>query len=472
VDTLKNLIGGTLEDSPEVRHIVNPTDGSPGGSIYDCTKEKAHRALLLAESAARSIRSASVDERRKMLETLSEAIEENAEIIAGIHIRESGKPIEAARNEVRNGVGFLRYFASIAPELEIEETSDSERGFVHRLVRTPVGVVVSFLPFNFPSGQFGLKVGAALATGNACIVKSSEKAPLAHAAIGSIIAGLNLPDGIISVLSGDPVMLMETLAGSSIPRLVTLIGSTGAGTALARTASTSVKKFDLELGGNSPFIVSADADLDLASNTLVSAKLSNAGQICVAPNRVLVERSIHDQFVAKCKTVLSEYSHASEKPNRRYVPLITREHRDRVLELIRLTEAEGATIVCGGGPDGNCGNFVQPTMLTGVRPDMAIWKTEIFGPVISLTVYDAADQAIAMANDTEYGLAAYVFSSDTSFCERASREIDAGTVLVNGSVFGADLPHGGLKQSGIGKAHSRMALDPYYDVKRISRKIL
>jgi len=327
------------------------------------------------------------------------------------------------------------------------------------MLRQPLGVCVGMLAWNFPLLNVGYKIGPALAAGCSVILKPSSETPLASLEIAYLAKEAGLPDGVINMVTGTDHDMMKNMLQSDIPSMVTMIGSTRGGLEVMNSSCSSVKHFSVELGGNAPVVVYPDADVVDAANKVVDLKFANCGQICVSPNRCFVHASVYDQFVEAAKARAVKIGMG---------PLVSDKARQYVLGLVESAVADGAEVVCGGKAVDGDGFFMEPTILKNVVTQMKVAYEEIFGPVLPIIKYTDSDDEIALANDTQYGLAAYVFTTNLQNGLRAARDIQAGSVCVNEVHYSVQLPHGGLKQSGVGKDCSRYSLEEYLTLKRVS----
>ncbi|MFR9708111.1 NAD-dependent succinate-semialdehyde dehydrogenase [Paenibacillus sp. MB22_1] len=468
----KHYIGGSLVEGLGLTLTVqNPATEQKVGTLLKATGEQAQAALEAAQQAFPIWSGYSLKQRGEWMERLARAIEDNREKILDVLMNETGKPLAQAIEDMEMLPRCLRYYYEEAKRLHGRIIEDEDRGFMSLMNRQPVGVVVGYLAWNFPLLNLGYKLGPVLASGCTCVIKPSPLTPLTTLLIGQIAEEIGFPAGVINLITGDTIELSSVMNTSTIPRMLTLIGSTSAGKAIVGQSATSIKRFSLELGGNAPAIVLADADVEAASEQLINLKFGNAGQICVSPNRVFVHESIYEAFVAKAVEKANKFTLGwGRDPKAMMGPMITEDHRSRVQELLASAIAEGATIVAGGGiPEGfSKGFYLEPTIITNVTPAMRICQEEIFGPVMPIMPFNNRDQVIQEANNTEFGLASYVFGTDINDILNIADSLEVGTVCVNGPHYSVELPHGGVKESGIGKDCSVYSLEEYYSVKRIT----
>ncbi|WP_281890603.1 aldehyde dehydrogenase [Paenibacillus sp. YYML68] len=467
-----HYIGGVMvQGSGAALSVRNPATEQEAGTLLAATKEQAQAALVAAQEAFPAWSKLPLQQRGAWMEELAQAIEAKREHILDVLMSETGKPLVQAEEDFDMLPRCLRYFYEEAKRLHgriMEEEDGSCRSFI---TREPVGVVVGYLTWNFPLLNLGYKLGPILASGCTGVVLPSPLTPLTTLLIGSIAEEIGFPAGVLNFIAGDTLELASVLSTSTIPRMLTLIGSSAAGRAVIGQSSTSIKRFSLELGGNAPVIVLPDADVVQAANQMAGLKFANAGQICVSPNRVFVHESIYDTFVdivtEKAKSITLGWGREAQA---QMGPMISAGHKERVLGLIQEAVAQGATVKAGGkSPAGmETGYYVEPTVLTDVKPGMRLGCEEIFGPVMPIMSYSDLDAVIREANSSEHGLASYVYGSNIQDIFRVADSLEVGTVCVNGPQYSVSLPHGGVKESGIGKDCSSYSLEEYYYLKRVS----
>ncbi|QGG56451.1 MULTISPECIES: NAD-dependent succinate-semialdehyde dehydrogenase [unclassified Paenibacillus] len=468
----KHYIDGSLVQGLGLTLAVhNPATEQEAGRLMKATEEQAQTALEAAQKAFPIWSGYSLKQRGEWMERLAQAIEARREQILEVLMSETGKPLPQATEDMEMLPRCLRYYYEEAKRLHGRIIEDEDQGIMSLMKRQPVGVVVGYLAWNFPLLNLGYKLGPVLASGCTCVIKPSPLTPLTTLLIGEIAEEIGFPAGVINLITGDTIELASVMNTSTIPRMLTLIGSTSAGKAIVGQSATSIKRFSLELGGNAPAIVLPDADVEAACEQLVNLKFGNAGQICVSPNRVFVHESLYETFVAKAVEKANRVTLGwGREPQAGMGPMISAGHRSRVQELIASAVAEGATVAAGGGiPSGiDKGYYLEPTIITNVTPSMRICKEEIFGPVMPIMPYSDREQVIQEANNTEFGLASYVFGTDINDILHIAESLEVGTVCVNGPHYSVELPHGGVKESGIGKDCSVYSLEEYYTVKRIT----
>jgi len=332
---------------------------------------------------------------------------------------------------------------------------------------------VAVLTWNFPLLNLGYKLGPILASGCTCVIKPSEVTPLATSMCVELIKDTGIPAGVVNLVNGTGLSLLKPLCSSTIPRLLTTIGSTTMGRRMIENSHTSVKRFSLELGGDAPVMVFADSDLEGAVADIVGLKYANGGQICVSPNRVLVEEAVYERFLelaaAKAKAYVFGSGDDSKTPEM-LQPVVSEQSLERLLSYVADATSKCARLIHGGKRVDRAGFFMEPTILADATDDMKCSCEEIFGPILSVRPFKTADEAFATANNTEYGLSAYVYTASLDTMMRAEQDLMCGNVMINGAHYSIELPHGGVKQSGYGKDISHLCLRDYMDVRRISIK--
>jgi acyl-CoA reductase-like NAD-dependent aldehyde dehydrogenase len=454
--------------------VCNPCNGSHIGDVSACGAIEAVAGLEAAKSAQSTWSAMSIDDREKHISAYREKLLQNKSHIIDLLVKETGKVRSNADYDFTmliNCLGFhveevRRCFGHVIPSPDNSALSYTRY--------SPVGVVVCVLTWNFPLLNLAYKLGPVLATGCTCVIKPSEHTPLATSFALSLLADAGFPKGVVNCVNGTGIDLLEPLCSSKIPRLLTTIGSTAMGRRMIGYSASTVKRFSLELGGDAPVLVFADAKLDAAVQDVVGLKFANAGQICVSPNRVLVERSIYETFLTKACELASKYvlGSGSDHGHRDEVlqPVVSAESLSRLLGYVDDAKAKGARIVCGGRKVERLGYFMEPTIIADVTGEMAVQQEEVFGPIMPVRAFDSVEEAFAIANDSEVGLSSYVYTSSIDTTMRAEEELMTGNVCINGAHYSIELPHGGLKQSGYGKDISHLSLNDYYDVRRISLK--
>lgn len=471
---LKMYIDGELVSSVnnEIKEIFSPLNDESIATLSWASSLDSERALKSAEQGFHTWSKTTVKKRKEWMLILRDKILEKEEILRKSISYEMGKPYNATAEDVESITNSLKYYSDIIEDFQKDkEIIDPDGTHSHHLVSKPIGVVVAYLAWNFPLLNAGFKLGPALASGCSIILKPSELSPVSLYIIGEILNEINFPKGVVNILCGEPSEVATTLSKSTLPKLITMIGSTETAKKVISDSSTSIKKYSMELGGNAPFIVFDDADIELAANIGSAIKFGNCGQICVAANRFFIHEKIFDQFMDKMISKAKQLKIGFNKQlDFEIGPMITSKSKERVFELIKKTVEDGGKLQYGGKSPENIspGNWIQPTVISGVTDKMNIFHEEIFGPVASLISFKTEDDVIKSANNTKYGLASYLFTKNKERINRFINELDFGEVQINGIKYDIYLPHGGIKESGVGHDCSELALDDYLIKKRIT----
>jgi succinate-semialdehyde dehydrogenase/glutarate-semialdehyde dehydrogenase len=467
-----SYIGGEVVIGGENVPVENPATEEPCGSYTAYKPEMLDRALEQARDAFAVWSRTPMHERVAWMTRLAEALEQRRDEIIGLLVAETGKPQENAEYDYGMLIECLGFFGEEVRRLGGETIPDRSGSYRHELVRHPVGVVVGFLAWNFPLLNLGYKLGPILASGCTCVIKPSRTTPLATALVGEIMGSIGFPAGVVNIVLGEDREVASRLLTSPIPAMVTMIGSTEAGCEVIRTSATTIKRYSLELGGNAPVIVYPDFDAELAADRIVGLKLANSGQVCVSPNRCFVHERSLDAFLGYAREVMAGYHFGSGPgPGPRMGPIMTAGHLEGLLAKVNQAGQQGAQILHGGGrvPKETCptGHFMEPTLVLCDR-SADLCRNEIFGPVLPVIPFGDGDDIIQWANDCEHGLAAYVFTRDLELANACAERLEYGSICINEPYYSVELPHGGLKQSGMGKDCSRLSLEEYSDIKRVT----
>lgn len=447
--------------------VVDPATGAVIARMADATGADVRRAIDAAEAAAPAWGAMTAIARARVMRRWYDLIVANADDLATILVAEQGKPFAEARGEILYGAGFVEWYAEECKRAYGDVIPTNVAGRRLLTMRQPVGVTAAITPWNFPSAMILRKAGPALAAGCPMIIKPAEETPLSATALAELAARAGIPNGVLSVVSGRPAMIGEILTSHPSVRALSFTGSTEVGKLLMAQSAQTVKKVALELGGNAPLIVFDDADLDTAVAGAMASKFRNAGQTCVCANRVIVQSGIHDAFVERFRTAIEAltvgngFEDGSEQG-----PLISEAAVEKVRRHIGDAVAGGATVLSGGDRHPLGHTYFEPTLLTGVRPDMLVAREETFGPVAAVIEFDTEDEAIAIANDTPFGLASYFFTTDLGRMWRVGEALEFGVVGVNtGLISYEGAPFGGVKESGVGREGSRHGLDEFTELK-------
>jgi len=454
-------------DTGETFDVLNPATQRPIGNVPNMGATETRQALEAAQQAFTTWKKVTAKERGKLLRKWADLMHENAEDLATIMTAEQGKPLAEAKGEVGYAASFYEWFAEEGRRLygDVIPAGVADRRYF--ALRQPVGVVGAITPWNFPAAMITRKAGAALAAGCTFVVKPAESTPLSALAQAVLAERAGIPAGVFNVVTGDPIAIGGELTSSSIVAKISFTGSTEVGRLLMAQCAPTIKKLSLELGGNAPFIVFDDADLDAAVAGAMISKYRNAGQTCVCANRFLVHSKVYDSFVAKLVEATKKLRVGDGlKGPTEQGPLIDDQAVAKVEDHIQDALSKGAKLELGGRRHALGGTFFEPTVLSHVTPDMKVAREETFGPVAPIFKFDNDDEAIALANDTEFGLAAYFYSRDIARCWRIAEHLEYGIVGLNtGLISTEEAPFGGWKQSGIGREGSRYGLLDYTEIK-------
>jgi len=454
-------------DSGETFEVTNPATGEVIAGCASCGTIDTRRAIDVAARAQQSWRRTTAKERSLMLRKWFNLMLENREDLAQLMTAEQGKPLAEARAEINYGASYIEWFAEEAKRIygdTIPEPAKDKRIVV---IKQPVGVVACITPWNFPNAMLTRKIAPALAAGCTVVCKPANATPLSAFAFVELAHRAGIPAGVINIVAGRTSEIGSELSSNPTVRKLTFTGSTAVGKKLMAACATTVKRTSMELGGNAPFIVFDDADLDAAVAGLMVSKFRNTGQACVAANRILVQESIYDVFTEKLVTAIAGLKMGIGTADGVTIgPLINEGAANNMLSLIEDATGKGATVAAGGGLGdlGPC--FVQPTVLTDANDKMRVAHEEIFGPIAPLFKFKTEEQALAVANDTEVGLACYFYARDIGRIWRVSEGLEYGIVGINeGLVANAMAPFGGIKESGQGREGSKYGLDDYLEIK-------
>ncbi len=466
------LIGGTWVDATggATFDVLDPSTGEVLCAVADAGPDDGRRALDAAVRAQAVFATTSPRERADILSRAFELLHERIDDLALLMTLEMGKPMAEAKGEIAYAAEFLRHFAAEALRIDGGYQTAPAGGARFLLTRQPVGPCLLITPWNFPMAMGTRKIGPAIAAGCTSVVKPAHQTPLSMLALGAILLEAGLPDGVVNIVTCVQAgAVMEPLIRSGLARKLSFTGSTKVGKVLLAQCAEKVLRTSMELGGNAPFIVFEDADLDEAVTGAMAAKMRNMGEACTAANRIYVHESIIEEFGARLAAKMAALTVGRGTQDGVDVgPLIDEAAQRKVTDLVADAVGRGATVLTGGAEHGGAGYFYAPTVLTGVPADARMAGEEIFGPVAPLTSFRTEDEVVAAANDTPYGLVAYVYTNDLRRALRVAEAIETGMVGLNqGVVSNPAAPFGGVKESGLGREGGSVGIDEFLEVKYI-----
>jgi len=463
------LVDGAWRAAADGR-VFDVTDPATGGRIASVplmAEADTEAAVAAAEAALRPWRKRTAKDRAAVLTRWAHLMTEHAEELAELLTTEQGKPLAEARGEINYAISFLTFYAAEGQRVRgelIPATSEDSRIMV---LRQPIGVVGCITPWNFPAAMITRKAAPALAAGCTVVLKPAEQTPLSALAIAELGQRAGLPAGVLNVITGDAPAIGRTLCASPAVRLISFTGSTEVGKLLSAQCADTVKRLTLELGGNAPFLVFEDADLDAAVTAAVLSKYRHSGQTCVCTNRFLVQESIVGEFTDRFAAAVGKLAVGDGRQSGVDVgPLIDADGLAKVAAHVEDAVAKGARLLVGGGPHALGGTFFQPTVLADVTPRMRVMREETFGPVAAISSFDTEESAVALANDTHTGLAGYFFTRDLGRAWRVAEALEVGMVGLNTGFLSVEVaPFGGVKESGLGREGSHHGIEDFLETK-------
>lgn len=467
---IESFIGGEWIKTGKTFNIVNPSTGKVIAEVVDCGEKETNKAIDAAHKAFPTWAAKSTKERSAILRKWFELIMENKDDLGTIMTAEQGKPVKEAIGEVAYGAAFVEWFAEEAKRTYGDMIPSTIPNSRISVIKQPVGVCGMITPWNFPSAMITRKAPPALAAGCTIVTKPAEATPLSALALAYLAKEAGFPDGVINIVtSSDSKSVGKALCDSEKVRKLSFTGSTKVGKILMEQCATTVKKISLELGGNAPFIVFDDADIDSAVEGAAMGKFRNCGQVCIAPNRFYIQDSVYDEFAKKlAKKVKTIQAGDGFDENSDIGPLINKDGLEKVRDHIDNATKHGAKVLVGGKAHEKGGNFFEPTVLTDMNRDMKIACDETFGPVAALFRFKDEADVIEQANDTIYGLASYFYARDIGRVWRVAEALEYGMVGVNSGTISTEVaPFGGVKQSGIGREGSKYGIDEFLEMKYI-----
>ena len=462
------LINGKWVGKGEIK-VTNPSNGRTIAKVPNMGAKETNKAIVAAQKAFGPWSKMLAKERSAILRRMPwyELIVANANELGKLMTREQGKPITEARGEILYAASFIEYYAEEAKRINGETIPSPFNDGRIVVVRQPVGVVAAITPWNFPAAMITRKVGPALAVGCTTVVKPATETPLTAFALGALAQQAGLPKGVLNILTGKASEIGGAMCSSTDVRALTFTGSTPIGKILMKQCADTVKKVGMELGGNAPFIVFDDADIDAAVAGAIVSKFRNAGQTCVCANRIYVQNKVYDEFAKKLAAQITKMTVGDGlKKGVTQGPLINSAAIEKVEELVADAVNKGAKVTAGGKKHKLGGHFYTPTVLTEVTTEMSVTHEEIFGPVAPLYRFETDEEVIALANATEFGLASYFYSRDIGRIWRVAEALDYGMVGINTGLISTEVaPFGGVKESGIGREGSSHGADEFTELK-------
>lgn len=464
-----NYINGQWIGSDDHRtfSVTNPATGEVLGEVASVSREQVKQAVDAAQTAFETWKLTTAKERSALLRKWYQLILDNQEDLATILSLEQGKPLAESRGEILYGASFIEWFAEEAKRTYGDVIPHDKQGRRLVVIKQSVGVVAAITPWNFPNAMITRKAGPALAAGCTIVIKPASETPLSALALVALAEQAGFPKGVVNVITGSARDIGAVLTEHPAVRKVSFTGSTEIGKLLMQQSAATMKKVSMELGGNAPFIVFDDADLDQAVEGALASKFRNSGQTCVCTNRVLVQSAVYDTFVEKLAAAVAKLKVAPAfEQGAQQGPLINAKAVVKVEEHIQDAVAKGAKVVVGGQKHALGYSFFEPTVLADVTPEMLVAKDETFGPLAPVFKFETEQQAIAMANDTEFGLASYIYTQSLSRAWRVGEALEYGMVGINEGLISTEVaPFGGIKESGCGREGSKYGIEDYLELK-------
>lgn len=466
-----NLIGGewVQADSGATIDVINPASGQKLGTVPKSGKAETRRAIEAADKAFATFRKTTALERSKLLRNLHDAILDNQDALAQLLTLEQGKSLAEAKGEIGASAAYVLWFAEEARRTygDVVPSPWADRRII--VTREPVGVIAAITPWNFPSSMLARKIGPAIAAGCTSVVKPASQTPYSGLAWGALCEEAGIPAGVVNIVTGAAGEIGDEICANPIVKKLTFTGSTEVGKVLIEKSAATVKKVSMELGGNAPFLIFDDADIDRAVEGAIMAKYRNSGQTCVCTNRFFVQSGVYDEFVEKFAAASAKLKVGpGVEDGVQQGPLIDLKAVEKVEELIADASAKGGKIVTGGKRHELGGSFFQPTVISEANPTMRFMEEEIFGPVAPVFRFDEEDEAVALANSTQYGLACYFYTGDLGRAFRVMEGLKYGMVGVNeGLITTPEAPFGGIKESGLGREGGHQGIEDYLDTKYV-----
>ncbi|WP_417845732.1 NAD-dependent succinate-semialdehyde dehydrogenase [Thalassospira povalilytica] len=469
--TQQAYVGGEWVDAPDgkTEQVTNPATGEVLGTVPVLGRDAVAHAVNVAEKAQKLWKKRTAKERSAILMKWYDLMMENQDDLGAIMTAEQGKPLAEAKGEIAYASSFLQWFAEEGKRVYGDVIPTFAEGRRVMVLKEPVGVCAAITPWNFPTAMITRKAGPALAVGCAMVVKPAMETPYSALAMAILAERAGLPKGLLSIVTGEAVEIGAEMTENPKVRKLTFTGSTPVGRLLMRQCADTVKKISLELGGNAPFIVCEDADIDAAVEGAIASKYRNAGQTCVCANRLFVHDAVYDEFAAKYAAKVAEMPVGNGFEDGVVIgPLINEKAVAKVENQVADAVSKGGRILTGGKRHELGGSFFQPTVIADANRDMTVFREETFGPMAPLIRFHSDDEVLEMANDSEFGLASYFYSRDISRIWKLAEGLESGLVGVNVGVMATEVaPFGGFKQSGVGREGSKYGVEDYLEVKYV-----
>lgn len=463
------LIDGQWKTLNETFDVLNPATGEVIAQVAKGGKKETEQAIAAAEKAFPAWRALTAKQRSEILYRWYQLIIENKRWLGELMTAEQGKPLKEAEGEVEYAASFIQWFAEQAKRINGEIIPPAKTGARILATREPIGVVAAITPWNFPMAMLTRKLGPALAAGCTGIIKPANNTPLSAFALLALAKKAGVPDGVLNGVAGDTHAISDAIMASGAVRKISFTGSTAVGKTLMRNAAETMKKISMELGGNAPYIVFEDADIDAAVKGAIANKFRNAGQVCVSVNRFFIHEAVYDRFVNQLADEVNKLKVGNGMDEGVVVgPLINAAAVEKVEEHVKDAQAKGGRIVAGGARHALGGNFWQPTVIADASEEMKLAREETFGPVAACFRFASEEEVIQRANATEYGLAAYFYTQNLQRVFRVSAALESGMIGINECAVSTELaPFGGVKESGLGREGSVLGIEEYLEVKAL-----
>ncbi|QNU43880.1 NAD-dependent succinate-semialdehyde dehydrogenase [Mixta calida] len=463
------LIDGQWKTLNETFDVLNPATGEVIAQVAKGGKKETEQAIAAAEKAFPAWRALTAKQRSEILYRWYQLIIENKRWLGELMTAEQGKPLKEAEGEVEYAASFIQWFAEQAKRINGEIIPPAKTGARILATREPIGVVAAITPWNFPMAMLTRKLGPALAAGCTGIIKPANNTPLSAFALLALAKKAGVPDGVLNGVAGDTHAISDAIMASGAVRKISFTGSTAVGKTLMRNAAETMKKISMELGGNAPYIVFEDADIDAAVKGAIANKFRNAGQVCVSVNRFFIHEAVYDRVVNQLADEVNKLKVGNGMDEGVVVgPLINAAAVEKVEEHVKDAQAKGGRIVAGGARHALGGNFWQPTVIADASEEMKLAREETFGPVAACFRFASEEEVIQRANATEYGLAAYFYTQNLQRVFRVSAALESGMIGINECAVSTELaPFGGVKESGLGREGSVLGIEEYLEVKAL-----